>query len=317
MTRKTKIISILSLISFFVIFDLVIFFMFTSVVLPAGSEVMRAKMIEVNNYLPFEENTLIVKKKSDANFEGEKPVIDCATALYPVASAFVHAVYEEDDVECVNSNFTENSKLQLNNTLGAYKRIVDGTSDVGLLAKPSEPQKEYAKENDVELILTPIGYEAFVFLLNKNNPIDSLTVEQVKDIYKGKYKNWSELGGYNKEIIPLQRVENSGSQTTFLSFMGGEETITRSLNIFGSAIGYSFRFYVEDVVANGDAKMIALNDIYPSIENIQNKAYPIVSPFYAVTSSKNTNPNVQKLLDWILSEDGQQIIDETGYVRYN
>ena len=167
----------------------------------------------------------------------------------------------------------------------------------------------------MEFNLTPIGYESFVFLLHKNNPIDSLTIDEVKGIYSGKYTNWKELGGKNKRIVPIQRATNSGSQTAFLSFMNGEETVHKSLNAIGSAIGYSFRYYVDDVVKNRDIKMVALNGVYPSKENVKNKSYPIVSNFYAVTSSKNTNPNVQKVLDWIVGETAQEIIDETGYVR--
>jgi phosphate transport system substrate-binding protein len=60
--------------------------------------------------------------------------------------------------------------------------------------------------------------------------------------------------------------------------------------------------------------MLALNGVYPSAENIQNGTYPVVAPVYAVTWAGNDNPNVQKLLDWILSEEGQYIIEESGYV---
>lgn len=314
MDKKIKIISLITLISSFVIIDLTIFGLFTSLVLPSGSSVMRAKSIELGEYLPFEKNSKIIKKNDNLSLTGEKPIIDSAAALYPISSSFVNAIYNKEDVEFINDNFTSSSKLQMNNTRNCYKGIVDGNIDIGLLAKPSSQQLEYASKNNVELILEPIGYESFVFLVNKNNPINSLTIEQVKGIYSGKYTNWSELGGYNKEIIPLQRNESSGSQTAFLSFMNGEKTISKSLNIFGSAIGYSFRYYVEDVVKNGNVKMISLNNVYPNKENIQNKSYPIVSSFYAVHSSKNTNPNVKKVVDWMKLDVAQEIINEVGYV---
>ncbi len=314
MDKKIKIISLITLISSFVIIDLTIFGLFTSLVLPSGSAVMRAKSIELGEYLPFEKNSKIIKKNDNLSLTGEKPIIDSAAALYPISSSFVNAIYNKEDVEFINDNFTSSSKLQMNNTRNCYKGIVDGNIDIGLLAKPSSQQLEYASKNNVELILEPIGYESFVFLVNKNNPINSLTIEQVKGIYSGKYTNWSELGGYNKEIIPLQRNESSGSQTAFLSLMNGEKTISKSLNIFGSAIGYSFRYYVEDVVKNGNVKMISLNNVYPNKENIQNKSYPIVSSFYAVHSSKNTNPNVKKVVDWMKLDVAQEIINEVGYV---
>lgn len=314
MDKKIKIISLITLISSFVIIDLTIFGLFTSLVLPSGSAVMRAKSIELGEYLPFEKNSKIIKKNDNLSLTGEKPIIDSAAALYPISSSFVNAIYNKEDVKFINDNFTSSSKLQMNNTRNCYKGIVDGNIDIGLLAKPSSQQLEYASKNNVELILEPIGYESFVFLVNKNNPIDSLTIEQVKGIYSGKYTNWSELGGYNKEIIPLQRNESSGSQTAFLSLMNGEKTITKPINRFGSAIGFSFRYYVEDVVKNGNVKMISLNNVYPNKENIQNKSYPIFSSFYAVYSSKNTNPNVKKVIDWMKLDVAQEIINEVGYV---
>lgn len=295
------------------------FFYFIYPFLPTGSEQQHAKSIEVDKYLPFDENSLIVNKKDTLEMEGKKPIIDCATALYPVASAFVNSLYDKEDVKYSDMKFESDSCLQLNNTVGAYKAIADGTSDIGLLAKPSQAQLDYAASKGVELVLEPIGYESFVFLVHKDNPVENLTIEQVKQIYAGDTTNWKDVGGKNKKIVPLQRAENSGSQTTFLNFMGEtkpEENGT--FYRFGSAIGYSFRFYVEGVVKNGNVKMIGLEGVYPNKENIINKTYPIVSTLYAVYSNKNTNPNVPKLVDWIKnSAVAQQIIDETGYVSLN
>ena len=84
---------------------------------------------------------------------------------------------------------------------------------------------------------------------------------------------------------------------------------------YGGAIGFSFRYYVDTLIANPDIKMISVDGVYPSQENITNGTYPIITPLYAVTYKGNGNENVQKLLDWILSEEGQEIIEKTGYSR--
>ena len=76
----------------------------------------------------------------------------------------------------------------------------------------------------------------------------------------------------------------------------------------------SFRFYMEGIIQHPDIKLIAIDSVAPNMENIKNGTYPVVAPVYAVTWAGNDNPNVQKLLDWILSEEGQYIIEETGYV---
>ena len=81
-----------------------------------------------------------------------------------------------------------------------------------------------------------------------------------------------------------------------------------------NSIGFSFRFYVEGIIQNPDIKMIAIDGVAPTVENIKNGAYPVVAPVYAVTWEGNDNPNLQNFIDWVLSEEGQYIIEESGYV---
>ena len=81
-----------------------------------------------------------------------------------------------------------------------------------------------------------------------------------------------------------------------------------------NSIGFSFRYYVEGIIKNPNIKMISIDGIEPTVENIKNGTYPVTTSLYAVTYKGNDNENVQKLIDWILSEEGQKIIEETGYV---
>ena len=102
------------------------------------------------------------------------------------------------------------------------------------------------------------------------------------------------------------------------AFMGDREIATKSpFAIAGASIGFSFRYYMDGIVGNQAVKMLALNGVYPSAENIQNGSYPIIAQFYAVYRAENTNKNVPLLIDWILSEDGQTLIEQSGYVRIN
>ena len=309
-----QILMIIALISVFVLFDLAIYNIFTKRVISDYSEGMQAKSIELDKYLPFDENSEAVMIESETKLIGDLPVIDGAAALYPLCSSFVHALYPKDSVEFDGENFTKDSKLQFTNTRGAYKSVVDGVADVVICVKPSEEQLAYAKEKGVELNLVPIGKEAFVFLVNADNPVSDLTKEQIRGIYSGKYTNWKQLGGDNKLISALQRNEGSGSQTAMINFMEGKE-IKRDYDTFlGSAIGFSFRFYVEGIVEDGGVKMLSVNGIYPNKENIRNESYPIVNELYAVYRKDNDNANIPILINWILSDEGQRIIEDTGYV---
>lgn len=305
---------ITALVAVFVVFDIALYQVFTRRCINDYSDGMQAKSVELDAYLPFVEETKIVKRKSSLQLSGDLPVLDGAAALYPVFSAFVNAVYPEDSCQFDGKNFTDGSSLQMNNTRGSYQAVVDGTVDIAVCAKPSKEQLAYAEEKEVTLEMVPIGSEAFVFLVNAKNPVDSLTVEQVKGIYSGKYKNWSELGGEDKRIGALQRNEGSGSQTAMLSFMDGTPMKSGIDSFLGSSIGFSFRFYVEGIVEDGGVKMLSLNGVYPDKENIKNGSYPVVSNFYAVYRKDNKNENIPRLIDWMLSEEGQEIVEGSGYV---
>ena len=163
------------------------------------------------------------------------------------------------------------------------------------------------------------------------NHINNLTTEQIQGIYSGKYTNWKELGGPNERIMAYQRNEGSGSQSMLKRFMGEVPLMTpptEQVNDLMSgiidkvsdyrsksnSIGFSFRYYVEGIIQNPDIKMISIDGVKPTVENIKNGTYPITTPLYAVSYKDNPNPNVKILLDWILSDEGQKIIEDTGYV---
>lgn len=305
--------TIVYIILVFALFNLSFYNIFTKKMINNYGSAVAEKSINLATYLPFDENSLIVHSDSNLKITENVPTIDGATALYPVYSAFVEALYPKESVQFDGTDFTLESSIQKTGTTTAFKRVIDGDIDIIFCAQPSKKQLEYAKEKNVELQLIPIGSEAFVFIVNSNNPIDNLSIEQLKGIYTGKYKNWNELGGNNSLISALQRAEGSGSQTAMLAFMNGEEMVKNYNMFWGKSIGYSFRYYIEDIVEDSNLKMISLDGIYPSIENIRNGTYPIVDNFYMIYRKDNTNENIEKIQNWILSEEGQEIIDETGY----
>lgn len=278
---------------------------------------LKAKSIELDEYLPFEAESKTNTVATDFHLEGELPVIDGAAALYPVFSGVVGSVYPEDSVIFNGNDFDSNSKLWMNNTRDAYKEIVDGTADIVFCAYPSEEQLKYASDNGVELVFEPVGKEAFVFFVNENNPVDSLTVEQVQAIYAGEITNWSEVGGIDAPIAAISRNEGSGSQSTMIRFMGDKKIAKNFHLLDGKGIAFSFRFYVEDITNYGGIKLLSLNKIAPTVENIRNDTYPSSSYFYAVYRKDNDNPNVTELINWITSDEGQRVIEANGYVSIN
>ena len=289
-------------------------------------------------YAPYAEDSKAVTldEESQLIIEENIPVMDGATALYPIYSSFAKAVYPKEVIDNIvgkNGKATqikENDYLKCRTTTEAYYNIVTGDADIIFVALPSEEQKQFAKENGVELVYTPIGKEAFVFFVNSKNPIEDITIDEIQKVYSGKITQWEELGvkGFG-EIRAFQRDKGSGSQSTLEKLMAGQNLMippkqdvidgmggiikrTADYKNFKNAIGYSFRFYSTEMVKNNKIKLLSVNGVYPNLENIENGSYPIASYFYAVTRS-DADENVLKLLEWITGKQGQKIIEMSGY----
>ncbi len=285
------------------------------------------RMADVSRYLPFEEASELARVKSSLRFsiDDELPVLDGAAALLPVYASVIDSVYPEgcvtyeggsfSDDNYYGENFAKSSAMQYKNTVRGYKAVVDGETDILFCAAPSEEQRAYAEEKGVQLVFVPIGREAFVFFVNAKNPVDGLSSGQIRDIYGGKIRNWSEVGGVNRPIDPVFRIEGSGSRSAMDAFMGDAPYGKKSpFALFGASLGYSFRFYLGSMAAGKDVKMLSLDGIEPTTENIRSGKYPAVSEFYAVYREDNRNPNIPRLIEWLLSEEGQTTVERAGYV---
>jgi phosphate transport system substrate-binding protein len=278
-------------------------------------------------YEPFKEDTLAVKvQNSSLKLSEDLPVLDGATALYPVYAGVVNSVYDK--------NAYSPDIAICSNTTNAYNRIINGQCDIIFAASASETQKQAAKNAGSELVFTPIGKEAFVFLVGKDNPIDNLSYRQIKNIYSGKTAYWNTLGwNGGGKIIAFMRQEGSGSQTGLQTIMQGlpiqkpqplpdkslvgngslMQQVSVSWNGVQPAIGYSYKYFATTMYPNSNSKLLKIDGVYPSINNISNSSYRFTYNFYAVTNGEPTG-NAQELIDWLLSPQGQDLIEKTGYI---
>ena len=290
------------------------------------------KEISLEQYQPFHADSKIAVLGRPASYQiqGEIPRLDGATALYPLYSAFVQAVYPEDNYDLYNFN---NHPVMCSSTSYAYQRLISGETDIIFAAAPSLSQQKEAKLAGRELVLTPIGREAFVFFVNKRNPVDGLTTEQIQDIYSGELTNWKKAGGKHNKIRAFQREENSGSQTMLqkimqdrrlmtaphedvMDLMSGIISMTSSYRNYKNAIGFSFLYYASVMNRSDEIKLLAIDGVEPNKDTIKNGTYPYTVSFYAVTAG-NPSPNTQPFLDWIVSPEGQELVSKTGYVPIN
>lgn len=223
--------------------------------------------------------------------------------------------------------------IKHNTTHSAYVNLLDGKADIIFVTEPSIDELDQAKKAGVELEVVPIVKEAFVFLVNKKNPVDTISVKQIQDIYQGKIKNWKDLGGPDKELLPYQRPENSGSQTIMLNMvmkdikimdapktlkpaeMEGLIEVIASYDNSDRAIGYSVYYFANSMYNKETIKFVKVDGVEPNNETIKSDQYPYTSAYYAVMKKTEAiDSNARKLLAWILSDEGQKLAEQSGYV---
>ncbi|MBQ6016500.1 MAG: substrate-binding domain-containing protein [Clostridiales bacterium] len=294
--------------------DLAIYQLFIKRVISHHSPGMQKMSVEVSDYVPFTGSENLYSIQGAVELEGDLPTIDGAAALMPMYAGFVESIYPADSVIYNGESYDDASAMHYTNTRGAYKDIVDGNADLIICVAPSQEQLAYAAQNGVDLEMVEIGKDAFVFIVNSDNPVSDLTVEQIRGIYSGEITNWKELGGPNVPIAAMRRNEGSGSQTALENLMGDTPIVADYTALFGSPIGFSFRYYVTGMLAEGGVKMLSVNGVEPNIENIASGAYPVTSSIYAVYRKGETNENVYKAVDFMLSKEGQEIVEKSGYV---
>lgn len=256
------------------------------------------------------------------------PKVDASLAIHPLVDSIAADFLGMDESE-LEFEYTTTRSSEV------HRNLIDGKVDVIFAAEISEEDKAYAKEQGVDLVIIPATSSAFVFIVNTDNPVNGLTFEQIQDIYAGKITNWSQVGGNDDEIIPYQRPKGSGSQTAMLSLVMKDKEIMAPVTsqVQGemgelidavaeydnakNAIGYSYFYYVNTMYKRDTIKMLAVDGVEPTVENIKNGSYPIYTNGFIMYRANEENPAVEKWVEAVLSERGSKIIEEQGYVPVN
>ncbi len=219
-------------------------------------------------------------------------------------------------------------------THGAYVNLIEGERDLIFVTSPSDEERQLAEANDVTLEIVPITAEGFIFLARSDLAIDSLSQEEIRGIYTGAITNWSEVGGQDLPIVAFQRPENSGSQTGFLDLVMRGETpeeppldqIVAEMGMLidavatfrpeSGALGYSYYYFATDMWQRDEVKLLAVDGVIPSPDHFTSGAYPFTTHYYAVFRAEETSDSpVRQIVNWLLTEGGQNLVEEAGYVR--
>jgi len=200
------------------------------------------------------------------------------------------------------------------------KSAGDGTVDIGTA---SRKVKDEEMQTYPDLVVTTIARDGIAAIVHPDVAVDGLTKEQVRDIFAGVITNWKEVGGADRPIVVVSREEGSGTRSAFQEMvMGGEEppivdtailqpsngAVRTTVASTPDSIGYISFGYLDNSV-----KALAINGVAPTVENALNGTYPVVRPFNMLTKGEPAGL-AKAWLDWILSDAGQQIVAQEGYI---
>ena len=218
--------------------------------------------------------------------------------------------YEEE-----NSNIS----IEINQTgsSAGIKDAMDGISQIGMSSR------NLKDEEAAKLKATVLAYDGVAVITNTGNSVKELTIAQIRDIFTGKITNWSEVGGSNAPIVVVSREAGSGTRTACeegveyseeelvkdatISKGNGDVKTTVSTN--ENAIGFVSFEYVDDSISS-----INVNGIEPTAANVKAGSYALSRPLLAVTNEQYITEDSQKLIDYITSEEGQQIVEDNKLI---
>jgi phosphate transport system substrate-binding protein len=254
------------------------------------------------------------------------PRLDGSTSTAPLAEAVCSVLLGESREDVADL-------VQFSKTTTAYYNLIEGGADLLIVGEPNEAVLEKKESAGFQWEQTPFATDAFVFVVNEDNPVDSITVDQARAIYTGEITNWKELGGEDREIIPFQRNSEAGSQTMMeklvmqgtpmmdppteyvATTMDQLMEVVKSYDGSPGAIGYSVYYYAEEMKMAQGLKLLALEGVEPTPETIRSEEYPLLNPKYVVIPADAAEDQPNRILyNWLLSEEGQKLVAQEGYV---
>ena len=248
---------------------------------------------------------------SDPSADDATVTLSGSTTVQPLAEKLAEAF------------MTENTGLQIDVQGGGssvgVKAAGQATSDIGMASREIK-ESELAEFPNLKIFV--IARDGIAIVAHPDVPVSDLTVEQVRDIFSGKITNWKDLGGDDQNIIVVSREEGSGTRAAFEEMVMGEDALIAASAILQASNGairttvsttpYSIAYlsfgYLDDTV-----KSISIDGVAPTEPNAADGSYPIVRPLNMLTNGEPAGM-VKAFLDFILSEAGQKLVVEDGYI---
>lgn len=248
-----------------------------------------------------------------ASQDSNKVTISGSTSVGPVVEVL------GEDFSAKNEGISV--EVQQIGSSAGIKNAIEGTSQIGMASRDLKDEEKASGLKE-----TQIAIDGIAVITNKNNEVKDLTLEQVKDIYTGKITNWKEVGGKDAPIVVVSREDGSGTRDGFQENVGFEsEELTKDAQISDgsgniksivegneNSIGYISFGYVDDKV-----NALTIDGVELTVENVKDNKYAIARPFLLVNKEDKISEEGTKFIEFILSEEGQKIVEDKGFISIN
>ncbi|RUL48191.1 phosphate ABC transporter substrate-binding protein [Lysinibacillus antri] len=235
--------------------------------------------------------------------------ISGSTSVGPLAEKLAHKYSENENV---------NIEINQIGSSAGITNAINGVSEIGMSSRDLKEEETASGLHEVV-----IAYDGIVVVTHPSNKVKDLTIDQVKQIFTGEVTNWSELGGDDMEIVVVSREDGSGSRDAFQEIVdySSGELVRSSIIASGNgnikttvannkhAIGFISFEYIDDTISTVD-----INGVEATAENVLQQKYSLSRPFLFVYKEGKLTEGGQQFIDFILSEDGQQIVAEAGAI---
>ena len=273
--------------------------------------------------------------------EENYPVLDGSTSTFSIVLSLFNTFFDYTNAEEGSVKLPETASK----TVPSYRKLIRKEADMIFVPYASSAVFQEAADNGTELEFHRIAAEALVFITHEDNETENITREQVREIYLNYgIRNWKELGGPDKELVPICRNADSGSQSQMdnlildneamnpevldnyqMTLMWGVLEVVANYQTGGPldeyklnrncyALGYSLFTYVEDAINDyqmSGLKYLAYEGVLPTAESIVSGTYPLSDGYYAVLRSDTPEDHpARRILQYLQSEEGQKMLEE-------
>ena len=252
-------------------------------------------------------------------YEGQELVISGSTTLLQVSEAWASAFMEKyGGTIIVNGGGSG----------GGIADMINGINDLANASRQIKDEElQAAKDAGLDVQEYIVLYDGIAVIVSSNVSVEDLTIEELSKIYTGEITNWQDVGGDNAEIVVIARDSSSGTGEYFLKEvvqlgktvendysetalrLQSNADVVNQVKNNDNAIGYIGLGYLEESL-----KTVKVEGVEPTVDTVKDGSYPISRGLYVYAPDKELSEIAQAYIDFIFSDEGQEIGLQEGFV---